>query len=304
MKQVASLVKRNIQVYSRNRMNIISSLFTMVIIIVLMTVFLGDSATSSITSFLKEFDPARDAVQDKLNAGIYILNWIVAGILLVNSVTISFAVVGIMIEDKENNKLNSMYVAPMKRSSFVFAYVITGFIVTFIMCLLTLGFSEAIIVANGGAMLTAVELLKVIGVLAISVFVFSSFSFLCVLAVNTSSSFSHLGGLIGTLVGFLAAIYIPIGQMPESVTKVIKYLPTLSGSSLFRELFTKDISAKLFSGVPADMVNEVNKEFGVSLYYGDNEASFLLRLLILTVSGIIFLGIAIAIMRKKHLADR
>ncbi|MDO5520200.1 MAG: ABC transporter permease [bacterium] len=304
MKQIGSLIKRNIQVYSRDRMNIFSSLFTMIIIVVLMTVFLGDSATSSITSLLKDVDPMRDAAQDKLNATLYILNWIVAGILLVNSVTISFAVVGIMIEDKENNKLNSMYVAPMKRSNFVFAYVLTGFIVTFIMCLLTIAFSEIIIVASGGAMLSAIQLLKVIGVLAITVFVFSSFSFLCVLAVKSSSSFSHLGGLIGTLVGFLAAIYIPIGGLPDSVGNVIKYLPTLSGSSLFRELFTKDIGAKLFSGVPADVVNEVNKEFGISLYYGNTEASFLLRLLILMVSGIIFLGIAIAIMKRKHLADR
>ncbi len=303
MKQIMSLVKRNILVYTRNRSNVISSLFTMVIIVILMTAFIGDSMRDSIVSLLAELG-MRDVAADKLNASIYILNWIIAGILLVNSVTVSLAVVGIMIEDLENNKLNSMYVAPMKRSRFVIGYVITGFIVAFVMGLLTIGFAELIVVSKGGAVLTAGELLRLIGVLAIVVFVFSSFSFLCVLAVNSSSTFSHVSGLVGTLVGFFAAIYIPVGQFPSQIVNVLKCLPTLVGSSLFREIFTKASGAKLFEGAPQDMIVEVNKAFGNSIYYGDKEASFLLRMAILVASGIIFLGIAIVVMRKKQLRDR
>lgn len=304
MGKVASLVKRNMWIYTRNRTNVISSLITMVIIVILMTVFLGDMTTDSIVDVLKQYGGPRDSVADKTNATIYMLNWIIAGLMLVNSVTVSYSVVGIMMEDMEKGKLNSMFIAPVKRSVFVFSYVISGFLVSVAMCVLTMVAAEIIIVLQGGALLSVISMLKIFGILLVVAFVFSGFSFLCVLAVNSSSAFSHIGTLVGTLVGFMAAIYIPVGGLPKGVTNVLKYLPTLVGSSLFREEFTRAITEKTFDGIPAEVVSEMSKSMGTTLYYGDNEASFWLRMAILILSGILFLGIAIVLMRRKHIADR
>lgn len=304
MRTVLALVKRNMLIYTRNRTNVISSLITMVIIVVLMTVFLGDVTISAIVDTLNQYGGVRDAVADKANATIYMLNWIVAGLMLVNSVTVSYSVVGIMMDDMEDGKLNSMFVAPVRRSVFVISYVLSGFLVSFLMCVLTMGLSELIIVAQGGAVLSVLAIVKVLGILLVVAFVFSAFSFLCVLAVNSSSAFSHIGTLVGTLVGFLAAIYIPIGSLPDGLVNVLKYLPTLVGSSLFREQFTAEISTKLFQGAPPDVAKELGKELGTTLYYGGDEASFAIRMGILVISGILFLSVAILLMKRKHLTDR
>ena len=304
MRQLIHLIKRNVLVYTRNRSNVFFSLFTMLIIIILMTVFLGKNTTDSIVEALSQVDPSRDVSIDRINANLYVLHWMVAGIVLVNSVTVSLSVVGIMIEDIENNKLNSMFVAPVKRGKLVLSYVLAGFLVSFLMCVLTVGIAELILVLQGSKLLSAMIMMKIIGVLVIMVFTGASFSFLCVLVANSSSTFATISSLVSTLIGFLAAIYIPIGGLPKGIANVLKYLPTLAGSSLLRELFTTEVGKSLFEGTPSEVSLEVNRIFGTSLYYGETVASFAIRLFILGISGIIFLTLAILIMRKKHIMDR
>ena len=61
------LVKRNIRIYLRDRGAVFFSLLSMLIVILLMILFLGDMNISAITDMLSQL-PGRDAEQDEKNA--------------------------------------------------------------------------------------------------------------------------------------------------------------------------------------------------------------------------------------------
>ena len=100
------LVKRNILVYSREKANVFFSLLSMLIIILLMSLFLGNMNVDQILSLLKEYGGSRDLVRDTQNAKNLIIQWSVAGIIVVNSVTITLAMVGNMVDDQDSNKMS------------------------------------------------------------------------------------------------------------------------------------------------------------------------------------------------------
>lgn len=113
MTTLFQMVRRNLRIYYRNRGSVFFSLLTCIIVIVLMVVFLGDMNVDSITNILNEYGGKRDSAVDDANALALILNWITAGIVIVNSITVTFTVIGNMIEDEEEHRLISFYVSPL-----------------------------------------------------------------------------------------------------------------------------------------------------------------------------------------------
>ena len=63
-----------------------------------------------------ELGGERDTQRDKENAKWLIQMWTLAGILLVNAVTVALTVMQTMIQDEEKGSLFSFYVAPIKRT--------------------------------------------------------------------------------------------------------------------------------------------------------------------------------------------
>lgn len=304
MTTLSNLVKRNLRIYYRSKGNVFSSLLACIIVIVLMVVFLGDMNIDSITNILKEYGGIRDAAVDEANALSLILNWITAGIVIVNSVTITLTVIGTMIDDEENHKLISFYVSPLKRSTFVLSYVISGFIMGTIMCILTVLLAEGYIYLSGSDVVTFKECLTAIGYALVVEFFSSGVTFFLTSLIHTKSAFSGLGTISGTLIGFLAGIYLPIGTLPEGVATVCKYIPFMTASALVRSAFTGSLIEKTFTNVPDEVISEYKSAMGITLEYGSHTLTATEMMLLLLGCGIIFTVISIIIQSKHHAHDR
>lgn len=122
------LIRRNILVYTRDKANIFFSLLAMLIVIVLMVVFLGKMNTDTVVSLLEKYGGVRNTDTDRANAQQLIILWTLAGVIIVNSVSITLSMVGIMVEDEAKKRLSSFYVAPVNRTIFVLGYVFAAFI--------------------------------------------------------------------------------------------------------------------------------------------------------------------------------
>lgn len=304
MKTLFQLVRRNLRVYYRNRGNVFFSLLTCIIVIVLMVVFLGDMNIRSITNLLNEYGGVRNTAEDDKNALALILNWITAGIVIVNSVTVTLTVIGNMIEDEENHRLISFYVSPMKRSVFVFSYVISGYIMGAIMCILTVFISEAYIFMSGSIAISFGDIMTAIGYALTVEFFASGVTFFLVSLVHSKSAFSGLSTVVGTLIGFLGAIYVPIGALPEGVAKVCKYIPFMPASALVRNAFTNNLVDKTFTNVPPELISQYRLEMGIDLEYGSHLLTTTEMMLLLVVCGIIFTVLSVLIQNKRHASDR
>lgn len=298
------LIKRNITIYLRDRSSVFFSLLSMIVIIGLMVVFLGKMNSDNVVDLLKQYGGSRDAAVDRNNAEQLVMLWTLAGIVVVNSVTITLSMVGIMVEDEVQKRLSSFYVAPVSRIVFVMGYVIAAIIMGVIMCCLTVAVGEVYFAAIGAELLTLEQLGKILILIILNVFTSSGMVFLILNFVHSQSALSGLGTIIGTLVGFVAGIYLPIGMLPEKVQTIIKCFPLVHGSSFLRDIFTVDIMKKTFLGCPEQLVDNYKKYMGMTLTYQDDVISGIVRVAFLVISGIIFIGVSAILQRRRNVMSR
>jgi len=205
-----SLIKRNLKLFFRDRISVFFSLLAVFIIIGLYVVFLGNMMVDNLKDLLAE------------NARFIINSWVMAGILSVTSITTTMGAFGIMVEDRTKKISKDFSSAPIKRTQLTGGYIVSSFIIGVIMSIAALFVAEIYILANGGKLLELVPLLKLLAVMLLSVFASSSMVFFIVSFFRSLNAFGTASTIIGTLIGFLTGIYIPIGSLPSAVQTVIK----------------------------------------------------------------------------------
>lgn len=281
-----NFTKRNLKIFFRDRAGVFFSLLSVFIVIGLFVFFLGDTITES--------------MGDLKDAGNLINSWIVAGILAITSVTTSMGAFASMVDDKAKNITKDFYSSPVKRRSLALGYIVSSFIIGLIMTLIVLVVGEFYIVAKGGEMLAPLAMLKVLGVIVVTSLSNTSMVLFIVSFLKTSASYSVASTILGTMIGFVTGIYVPIGNFSETIQYFIKFFPTSNGALLLRQIFMDKPLANTFDGLPKESLNQFKEELGATFKLGDYEMSPLVSLLILISSVILFSVLsAINLSRKK-----
>ena len=99
MRKYLSLTKRNCLVFLRDRSAVFFSLLSMMIVLMLTGVFLGNMNVENITELLAQYGAARNSALDRENALHLVQYWTLAGIMIVNAVTVTLTAVGVMVHD-------------------------------------------------------------------------------------------------------------------------------------------------------------------------------------------------------------
>lgn len=298
------LIKRNILVYCRDRANIFFSLLSMLIIIGLMVVFLGKMNADNIVDLLSQYGGIRDEATDRANAEQLVILWTLAGLVVVNSITITLSMVGIMVEDEAQKRLSSFYVSPVNRGVFVMGYILAAIIMGIIMCILTVIVGEAYIGMIGGTLLSIQQVIKILLYIILNVFTSACMVFLITNFVHSLSAFSGLSTIIGTLVGFMAGIYLPLGMLPDKVQTVLKFFPLVHGCSFLRSTFTDEIMTKTFENCPEEFISGYKDFMGMTLRFNDKIIADELKIAFLVVSGIIFIGVSAIMQKRRNVMSR
>lgn len=282
------LVKRNIRIYLRDKGAVFFSLLAMLIVILLMVLFLGDMNISAITDMLGQL-PHRDKEQDEKNAELLVLQWTLAGVISINAVSVTLSVLTAMIRDKNNGTLQSIYTSPVSRLSIALSYICAAWICSIIICTLTLVLSEIYCVYMGAAAFSAVQHLQLFGMICVNSFTYACIMYFLAVIVKSEGAWSGLGTIIGTLVGFLGGIYLPIGSIAEGIANALKCTPILYGTVMFRQIMTEQAGEICFENAPAEMQDTYNEVMGVSLEAFGYDVNIAGCLAILAVCGAAFL---------------
>jgi len=148
MEQLYILTSRNLKIYFRDKASVFFSLLSMLIIIFLMTFFLGDVNVNSIIDSLSQL-PGRNTATDKANAELLIYLWSGAVILSINSITVTISVYSALVRDKVSAKISSIYTSPMPRLYIALSYIASAWIASVFVCLVTLIVFELIGLTKG-----------------------------------------------------------------------------------------------------------------------------------------------------------
>lgn len=304
MKKFVSLTKRNCLVFLRDRAAVFFSLLATLIVLMLMGVFLGNMNEENVVYLLKEYGGVRDSVLDQEHARELVQYWTLAGILVVNAVTVTMSVIGNRVTDISEGKLASLYSAPVSRSIIALSYVVSAMLIGIFMCVLTLAIALCYIMATGGTMLGAGALGKIFLLIVLNVCIFSVIMYLFALFIKSSSAWSGIATVVGTLVGFVGAIYLPMGFLPEGVTTVLKCIPILHGASLMREACCEGALERTFDGLPGQVLSEYKEYMGIQIKMGEQLASSAFQVLFLVGCAIIAFIVIMIVQKRKSISDR
>lgn len=278
---MSQMTSRGLKIFFKDKGGVFFSLLGVLIIFCLFIFFIGDAITEGV---------------DFLDDPSYVMNsWVVAGMLASTGITTSMGAYAIMVSDKERKCVKDFYSAPIHRRSVTAGYMFTGLIVSIIMSLIVLVVGEIYIVAKGGEWMSAMTLLKVLGVILLSTFSSSAMVCFIISFVKTTNVYTTISIIIGTLIGFLIGAYITMGALPSGVQWVIKCFPCAHAAVLFRQL----MMAAGLGDVPDVILDKFQEEVGATFTYGSWTAEPWFHILVLVVSGIIFYLLAIVSMSRK-----
>lgn len=277
---------RNLKLYFRDRGAVFFSLLAVFIEIGLYILFLGNVWTRE----LDMFDKPREMMD----------NWVMAGVLATTGVTTSLVMLGNIVKDKEDKKIKDFIAAPVKNWKILMGYWLSAYIVGVIMSLITLLTAQGYILWNGGSLLGPEAFIKIIGLLLVTNLMSTAIMLLFVTPFQTVSALSAANTVLGTLIGFLTGIYLPIGMYPDGVQWIIRLFPVSHAASLFRKIMMEDSMKHSFEGIPADTVLEIKEHFGVIYKFGDEAiaSSDSMMFIVITAAACYFL--AFLFMRRKQ----
>ncbi|MGL4607514.1 MAG: ABC transporter permease [Eubacteriaceae bacterium] len=277
---------RNLKLFFRDKSAVFFSLLAIFIIIALYTVFLGDVW---LTEDMK-------GIQDP---NVLMNSWLVSGLLAVASVTTTMGAFGVMVDDKVKKIYKDFNASPVKRISITGGYIGSAFFIGVIVSLITLTIAEFYIVCNGGGWLSIGSGIKVFLLVLFTTMTNTSMVCFIVSFFKSHSAFSTATTIIGTLIGFITGIYLPIGALPEAVQMVIKVFPVSHAASLFRKVLMEAPMQTSFKGVPVSYLNDFKDYMGVTFRFGGYVVAPVVSIIILIGTAILFYGLALLNMSRK-----
>lgn len=304
MNEIYYITKRNCYNFFRDKSAVFFSMLSMFIVIGLMVIFIGSMNSESVYDLIQTFGGTGNVIKDKANSVHYIQLWTLGGVLCVNAVTVTMTAIGAMVQDEARKKIMSFYVTPVKRSKLTIGYVVSAWVIGTIMCSATLVLAQAYFAIIGEDLLPILDVLKLVGLVAMNTLVFAAVGYLIVLFIHSESALSGVLTIVGTLVGFAGGIYLSVGSMSDFVQAVVKALPVIHGAAMMRVVATQDAIDKIFVNVPAEVMDEVKEDMGITVTVGDHVLKMQEQMLIMLGYVMIAVVVSILINRKRKLKDR
>ncbi len=283
---ILKLISRNLKLYFRDRATVFFSLLGVFIIILLYLTFLGDMMVSYAGAVFNDYP--------EIDARFMMDSWIMAGVIAVATITTTLGSFGTMVSDNSSKVSFDFRVSPIKRSTIVLSYVISSFIVGFIMSLISLVFGELYILISGGSILSFVGFLKTLGVIFLSVLMSSSIIFFIITFIKSNNAFGAVSTVFGSIIGFLMGVYIPIGNLPSGLQTVIKAFPFSHAAVLLRQVMMSEAVDLTF--VPDEFKYFVGTNFQVN----GETLSLFASVAFMLISSVVFIGLGVLVISRKR----
>jgi len=260
MSVVAAIVARNLRLFFRDRLNVFFSLLGAIILFALYTLFLGNLQTEGLEQSFPDVAPRE--------VKAFVDSWMFAGIVLITTITTGLGALSVLVDDAQSGRFRDFLVSPIRRGQIVLGYLIAAVAVALLMSLLVLVLSVLYLGVIDGMWLAPDALLRVTGIVVLCCAAFTALSALIVSGVRTAGAFSALATIVGTVLGFVAGAYIPVGSLPDSVANVINALPFGQSGMLLRRDFTAESLSAVTGGIP-EAEDALRQVYGIDAFVGD-----------------------------------
>ena len=271
------LIKRSLNIFLKDKMSVFFSLLSPLIVLAVYVLFLADIQVDAVKSNFENVP-----IDDKLIKN-FVDAWMLAGVIAVACITVSFSAQNIMIADKERGVLVDILSSPIPRGLIGVAYLISNIIISLCLCYIVLAISF-VYMAISGWTLSVSDVFLLLALTLVSV---------C-FAVKTSAQHGAFVGITSAVIGFLIGAYMPLSMFPKAVQYITLFVPGTYSAALFRNLFMDGALEKIADIAPiAD--NELRKAFSMELDFFGTTIGANIQLAIFIAFTVLTFGIWLVI---------
>ena len=241
-----ALLKRNFILYFRNRSGVFFSLLGALISFLLYIIFLQKNLTD-----------AWSQLPDSTNL---LNNWLMGGTLAVTGMTTSFTALKQMVQDRENQVDQDLFLTDLGNWGLQTSYLISSIVISFVMqvfmyAVMSFYFKESPVISH---------LPEIALIMLLSSLLSSLVNVLLIYRFQSVDSLGKLATIVGTASGFLVGTYIPIGVLPDSAQFFMKCTPATYIASLYRQVLMKERLETAFSGNNS-LLQEFQEKMGIQI---------------------------------------
>ena len=237
------LVGRSLRIFLRDKVGVFFSLLAQLIVLLLYVLFLGEVQMSSAEAALQGVPVEENVLR------AFVDGWMLAGVMAVSCITVSFSAQNIMIADRERNVLSDILVSPVGRQTVTFAYFVSNVVVTAVICLVVLAVSFGYL-AFSGWYLSAGDVFGILGLTLLSVLSAALISTLVCSFFKSTNAHGAFVGILSAAIGFLTGAYMPISVFPTAVQYLVLFIPGTYSAGAFRNLFMSGALSEIAASVP------------------------------------------------------
>ena len=241
-----ALLKRNFILYFRNRSGVFFSLLGALISFLLYIIFLQKNLTDSWSQ-----------LPDNTNL---LNNWLMGGTLAVTGITTSFTALTQMVQDRENQVDQDLFLTDLGSWGLQVSYLISSIIISFVMqvfmfAVMSLYFKESPVISH---------LPEIALIMLLSSLISSLVNVLLIYRFQSVDSLGKLATIVGTASGFLVGTYVPIGVLPDFAQIIMKCTPATYIASLYRQVLMKEPLETTFTG-NSGLLQEFQEKMGIQI---------------------------------------
>ncbi len=284
MKTLNALVDRNTKLFFKDKGMFFTALITPMILLVLYATFLGNVYKDSFLSSI----PAHLIPDDSIVDG-FVGGQLVSSILAVSCVTVAFCSNLLMVQDKVNGTIRDLTISPVKGSTLAASYYLSTLLSTLLICLVAAVVCLGYMAIVGFYMSLTDILFLLLDILLLTMFGTALASVICHF-LSTQGQISAVGTIISSCYGFICGAYMPISQFPQTLQKIIAFLPGTYGTALVRTHAMDGVfRAMLSEGYPEEMVEMIKSGVDCNIFFFGDKVPVGVMYLILGGSMLLFL---------------
>lgn len=278
-----ALLKRNFILYFRNRSGVFFSLLGALISFLLYIIFLQKNLTD-----------AWSQLPDNTNL---LNNWLMGGTLAVTGITTSFTALTQMVQDRENQVDQDLFLTDLGSWGLQVSYLISSIVISFVMQLfmfvvMSLYFQEVPVWS---------QIAEVALIMLLSSVLSSLVNAILIHRFQSVDSLGKLATIVGTASGFLVGTYVPLGVLPNFAQLLMKCTPATYIASLYRQVFMKEQLADTFAG-NSDLLAEFQEKMGIQINWQElltKEETYFIVVIISLVAILLWLLFVKVFSRRK-----
>lgn len=289
MSTVLAYVGRNLRLFSRDPLGVFFALTGAFVVFLLYTLFLGQMQIDSLASAP---GVERTLARDFVDA------WMFAGVVAVAAITTPLAALSVFVEDAASGRFRDFLVSPVRRAQLVLGYLGSAFLIGLVMTLVVLGVALAYLAVTGRAVPDGGALAAIVGWTALSVAAYTALWAFVVSFLPTTGAFSGLSTLVGTLTGFVAGAYIPLGALPDAVRDGVSALPFAQSAMLVRREFAA-APLEALTGGASPQTTDLARAYGLELQVGGGVVPVGIAAAVLGLMAVVFTVLAVIRIRAR-----